>query len=140
VKSAHFIFDTFLSTPIIITISLNTGIFDELFLDKVKPDVVSIQEAKLGEDEANLHPNFSGYNLYYKPKNLNPRQGGGVALLIKNSIKHCKINDLDPSFEAVGVEIEIDARKLIVVSLYKPPNCVLPIEFITSLIGRVSYS
>jgi hypothetical protein len=35
-----------------------------------------------------------------------------VALLIKNSIKHCKINDLDPSLEAIGVEIEIDARKL----------------------------
>ena len=52
------------------------------FLNIIKPDIVSLQEIKLSEEEANLCLNFPEYSAYIKTRDSNSKKGGGVAILI----------------------------------------------------------
>ena len=48
----------------------------KLFLEEFQPDIMSIQEVKLNQEQANLFLRFDGYNVHYKPRKLNPEYGG----------------------------------------------------------------
>ena len=78
----------------------------ERFIDKFKPDIISLQEVKFNQEQANLFLRFDSYIVYYKPRQRNPTKGGGVALLIKNSILNTRIFGLDENLEIIGVKIE----------------------------------
>ena len=56
-------------------------LFDlEYFLDKNNPDIMSLNELKFNETQANLYLRFPNFSVYYKPRKINPELGGGVAL------------------------------------------------------------
>ena len=80
----------------------------ENFLNIFKPDIISIQELKLNEEEARMLLRFDGYSAYIKTRNLNPDHGGGVAILIKSGIPHSRINGLDDSLEIIGLKVDLN--------------------------------
>ena len=63
----------------------------EMFLKKVKPDIVSINEIKMSTENANFHLRFEGYSTLFKCREKNGDSGGGVALLINEKIKFEKV-------------------------------------------------
>ena len=90
------------------------------FLLKSKPDIISLNEIKCNEAEANYLLNINGYNVEYKCRNSS---GGGVAILIKENINYKKINQLDGfSSEIVGVECTINNKNMSFIALYIPPK------------------
>ena len=58
----------------------------KLFINEFKPDLISLQEVKLNQEQANLFLRFDSYSLYYKPRERNPHRGGGVTILVNNFI------------------------------------------------------
>ena len=53
-----------------------------------------------------LHILFTVYSVYYKPRERNSTRGGGVAILLNNSLMNRRINGLDNKLEIIGVKIE----------------------------------
>ena len=92
----------------------------KFFLEEFDPDIVSIQELKLNQEQANLWLNFDGYTVHYKPRKINPTYGGGVAVIIRNSIANSIIVGLDDSKENVGIRVETKNICFNLVSLYSP--------------------
>ena len=78
----------------------------KLFLAEFEPDIVSLQEIKLDEEEGNLKLRFDFYSIYYSPRKINSSCGGGVGLLIKNTIQYVEIEGLNNELEIVGIKIE----------------------------------
>lgn len=67
----------------------------QIFINDLKStckslDIICLNEVKLNLEEANLRLNFDGYQMYIKPRPQNPSFGGGVAVLVKDSIVHKK--------------------------------------------------
>ena len=60
----------------------------EQFINDNQPDIISLNEVKMNKEEANQFLNINNYSTYYKPRNKNSNYGGGVALIIKNTIEH----------------------------------------------------
>ena len=77
--------------------------------------------------------NFPGYSAYIKTRIVNPDQGGGVAILIKDGIRHSLITDLDDSMELVGVKIELKEVCFDFFSLYSPPGQIISYDFFKNL-------
>ena len=73
-----------------------------IFIDEHRPDVISLQEVKLNQEEANLFLRFDSYTVHYKPRRINPSRGGGVAIIVKDSINHTRINGLDEKLSSLG--------------------------------------
>ena len=68
---------------------------------------------------------IDNYDIYSNPRKDN--RWGGVAIFIDKSIKHKKINFLQkttPYFESVGIQYELNNRKSVVISVYRPPELV----------------
>jgi len=78
------------------------------FLNIFKPDIISLQELKLNEEEARLCLRIVGYSVYIKPRKVNPEHGGGVAVLIRSGISYSIISGLDESLEIMGIKIELN--------------------------------
>ena len=83
------------------------------FLKEFYPDIVSIQELKLNQEQVNLYLNFDGYTVQYKPRKLNPTKGGSVAVVIKIYIANSVIVGLDDSKENVGIRACVSLYELI---------------------------
>ena len=80
-------------------------------------DVAGICETKIDNTFSLEIPGFSTYNC-----NRNSR-GGGVAIAIKNNIKHSNLNvKIDSDIEAVGIKIATNVSELIILQVYIPPN------------------
>ena len=80
-----------------------------------------------------MYLNFQGYSTYFKVSNVNPNQGGGVAVLIRSDIAHSLITGIDEHLEIVGLKIELEEVCFDFFSLYSPPCKVIPYEFFSSL-------
>ena len=93
-----------------------------LFLERFKPDIMSIQEVKLNQEEANLLIRYDSYDTHYKPRFLNPSFVGGVVILTKNSIACSNIRGLDEALDNIGVRVEIKGLNLHVICLYTLSN------------------
>ena len=98
------------------------------FLNIIKPDIISIQELKLGEEEANLRLRVNGYITYVKARKTNPNRGGGVAILIRSEIPHTSITGIDESLEIIGLKVETNEVCFDFVSLYNPPGRIIPYD------------
>ena len=95
----------------------------KLFLDHFQPDLVSIQEIKMNQEQANLFLRFDGYKVYYKPRSKgNLECGGGTAIIVKETINHLRISGLDPDLDHVGITIETADFCFNLISLYTPSN------------------
>jgi len=92
----------------------------KLFLEEFDPDIVSIQELKLNQEQAHLYLSFDGYTVHYKPRKNNPTYGGGVVVIVRDSIANSVIVGLDDSKENVGIRVETKDICFNLVSLYSP--------------------
>ena len=108
-----------------------TRIFEfKLFLDEFKPDIVSLQEIKLDEEEGNLKMRFDSYSVYYRPRKINPNWGGGVGFLIRNTLQYVELDGLNDNQEILGIKIESEDLCLNLISYYSPPNEIISFETI----------
>ena len=81
---------------------------------------MSIQEAKLNQEQSNLLLRFDGYSVHYKPRKTNPEYGGGVAIIIKDSVANSVIVSLDDNLDNIGVRVETKDICFNLISLYAP--------------------
>lgn len=89
------------------------------FLNSNKIDIACISETYLKHNtKIDLHPR---YTLYRKDR-IQSKRGGGVAILILNSIKHNLLPDLNLKLiECIGVAVYMDnGKKLLFFSIYLP--------------------
>ena len=89
------------------------------YISHSSPLVLSLNEIKCDRNYANYCLNIPSYNSIVKPRN---NFGGGVALLIHESIKFKEIDLSNKTEEIVGVEINLEGIKLQVFSYYNPPD------------------
>jgi len=92
------------------------------FLKEFQPDIISIQEIKMNQEQANLFLRLDGYSVHYRPRNKNADFGGGTAVIVKDSIAHVAIVDLDKDLDHIGVKIVTNDFNFNLVSLYSPLN------------------
>jgi hypothetical protein len=94
-----------------------------LFLEQFQPDIVSIQEIKMKKEQANLFLRFDGYKVYYKPRSTgDPECGGGTAVVVKETVDHSQIPNLDKDPDHVGIKVETADYCFNLISLYSPSN------------------
>jgi exonuclease III len=93
-----------------------------VFLQDFKPDIMSIQEVKLTQEQVNTYIKFSGYSIHYKPRKINPSHGGGVLILVNSKIAVTELSGLNLDVDHVGLKIDSNGVSFNVVSLYAPSN------------------
>jgi hypothetical protein len=92
-------------------------------LEQIQPDIVSIQEIKMNKEQANLFLRFDGYKVYYKPRSTgDPECGGGTAVVVKETVDHSQITNLDKDPDHVGIKVETADYRFNLISLYSPSN------------------
>ena len=90
-----------------------------LFIEQFRPDIFGLCETKLDDK---LKFRISGYRVYRSDRN---RSGGGVAIAIRNGIRHDQIPSVNsPSIESVGVRVSVsNGRKFLsIYSIYCQPK------------------
>ena len=105
--------------------SLNNKLIEfELFLNKYKPCIVSLNETKMNHERAKEKLKFEGYETFHRHRIGNMNGGGGVCILVKSNIISKQIDRLEASnLELIHLEIELNtASKLNFISHYNPPN------------------
>ena len=100
-----------------------TRLFEfELFLREIQPDIVSIQEVKMNREQANLFLGFDGFITYYKPRENKAEFCCGNAIVVKNSISHTIIPNMDQVLDHLGIRVETNDFCFNLFSLYSPSN------------------
>ena len=104
------------------------------FLKQEKPSIMSLNELRCTEPNANDSLRFENYNCYYKcrqPKG-SKQVGGGVALLIDEKLEQSEepIPEQFQRTEAVSVKAKINDKWYTFVSIYNPPEQKLEKEFL----------
>ena len=85
-------------------------------------DILILTETWLNLNNSNLLKLF-GYNIYNLCRNN--KNGGGVSILIKDSIKSTsasKFNLINNDIETIGVELNIDNNVINILGVYRPPT------------------
>ena len=111
--------------------SINNKIEEfKIFLLKYKPDIISLNETKVNEINANfLFNNIEDYNFIHKHRKNNRNGGGGVALLINKKIKFVELNMFDHlNLELACIKIKIKKKETLIISYYNPPTSILSKE------------
>ena len=96
---------------------------DELadFTDVNKIDIVMLTETKL---DTNVHPSLYKLDHFQNPytKHRN-RQGGGVAVYIRNTISSRRMCSLEmEDEESIWIQIKVKTRIILACCIYFPPN------------------
>ncbi|GFU77374.1 putative RNA-directed DNA polymerase from transposon X-element [Trichonephila clavipes] len=97
------------------------------FVNKYKPDVISLQETWLRPSHTIA---LANYRIYRNDRNhtthnaYTARTGGGTAIMIKNSMKHTHIptpnlNGVEATMVALTPEL---GEQTLTISLYNPPH------------------
>ena len=83
--------------------------------------ILPINETRLDSSTQNGEVNIPGYTLERKDRN---RNGGGVALYIRDSINYKRLNDLpDDNIELISIQVSKPKTKpFIVCTWYRPPG------------------
>lgn len=90
------------------------------FLNHHNIDIACITETHLSHTD---NIKFPGYKMYRADRNTPARSMGGVAILIRNKIKHQHIPiPVLQSLEATAVLINFNTRSILIVSAYQPPS------------------
>ena len=87
-------------------------------LFKLKIDIIGISETKLDPKKSLKIP---GYSVLRHDRN---EKGGGVALIIKNSIRHDQILlPVSENFETIGINLKNSLGETItIIQVYVPPS------------------
>ena len=73
------------------------------------------------EESANFHLRFAGYTPIFKSRKVRGGFGGGVAILIKDSIKFEVSKEFDKlDLELVALKVFDGRRKILIASYYNP--------------------
>ena len=90
-------------------------------VNKYQLDILSINETHLDSTINGFELNISGFPLYRNDRN---RHGGGVAIYIRDEIKHKLRSDLFVvGLESVWVSITTDdGSSYLLCSMYRPPS------------------
>jgi exonuclease III len=91
-----------------------------LFL-KTQPEIMSIQETKLTDENANLRLRFSGYTMNHRQRAKNPSQGG---ILVKEGITHTLVDNLNLDDELLGIHVEYGKTKFNFFNIYNPAQLI----------------
>ena len=74
------------------------------------------------EESANFHLRFAGYTPIFKSRKVRGEFGGGVAILIKDSIKF----EVSKEFDKLDLELvalkDFDGRRKILIASYDNPK------------------
>jgi len=94
------------------------------YLTLFGPDIVCLNEIKMDTEKASNFLRFPGYETIYKPRPTGPNNGGGVAIIIKESISYIDILALDTlKLETIAIEIILPKNeKFLLVAHYNPPR------------------
>lgn len=86
-----------------------------------KPDIVAITETWVHTSRRDFEGEFHvpGYLMYHRDRS--DREGGGVMLYIKESLKVCN-TITSPNYEVLGVDLDIDEVVYRVLLVYRPPH------------------
>ena len=84
-------------------------------------DILAVNETRLDDTISSDEVTVPGYALKRSDRN---RDGGGVALYIRNTINYECLFDLEyESLESIGIEvIKLKAKSFIVSTWYRPPR------------------
>ena len=83
-----------------------------------KPDIVAITETFLNEDISNSE---IVEKLYYVFRQDHNRHGGGVMLLVRNTISATRRTDLEADYVLLWIEISHKKGKTLFGVFYSPP-------------------
>ena len=110
--------------------SLNNKIEEfKSFCLKFNPQVISLNETKMSEFNAQYILNINNYTTIHKARNYKKNGGGGVALLVRKDIKfsECRLFDsLD--LEICAINLSINGKETCIITYYNPPNLKLSEE------------
>ena len=112
------------------------------FANKHNPDLILLSETKLN---SNHKITFQDYTLHRQDR-INATQGGGTAVLIKDSIPHRRLHtsasDNHTALESLALEIKCNNdTRLIVVSIYAPGhNNPSFLTDLTKLLTEINYT
>ena len=99
------------------------GHIDELriLLNDQLPDIVALNETRLGPTISSDEMQISGYDLIRCDRN---RNGGGAAIYLRSTLNYINRSDLVPqALEAVCLEIvKPNSKPFLVVTIYRPPE------------------
>ena len=86
--------------------------------------ILAVSETKLDSEITDNLLEIEGYTLHREDRN---RSGGGVAVYVRNSLKHNRRTDIpEKSLELVCIEIEpVRARPFLIFAWYRPPSAPL---------------
>lgn len=100
-----------------------------IWLEKVKYDVVTINETWLSPNIPSSHLDISDYNIIRQDRTTGKRGGGLITLIKKdrnicyNVQNHNLLNISTPNVEMLITDLKIgQAKKMIVVNCYRPPS------------------
>jgi hypothetical protein len=102
----------------------------DALIKKVKPDIISLNEIKCSEAEANNIFNFNNYMPFFKCRDSS---GGGVCILVHDNIECTEIEQISPNLECVGIKAKINNKYYSIYSYYNPPHEIPNKEFFTKV-------
>ena len=108
-----------------------------LFLDEHKPHLLCLNEMKLDSDVADNELRVEGFHETFR-KDC-PKDGGGVAIYVRNNIK-CKMReDFGDDLESISVELEaLYVKCILVTTVYRPPDSRVELfSFIENMISKI---
>ncbi len=93
------------------------------FVNKFKPDIISINETKCNDETAKNSLQIENYYLFHKARSIKSNGAGGVALLIKKGIKYEETNIFDSlNLEIIAIKLKQNDQEIFIISYYNPPD------------------
>ena len=93
---------------------------EDLLINYHNIDILAVTETHLDHTKKDDSIFINGYSVYRRDRNKN---GGGVAIYCKNSIRSIRRTDLERNnIELLWVELYINDKKILVASCYRPPG------------------
>ena len=107
------------------------------YLHTKKPDIVFLNEIKVGTHSCGFFMDFLGYDCEVKPRN---QYGGGVAVLVRHGLKYIRDNTFDKfELELVAIKLNLFGTDLSIVTLYNPPSSNLSTDFFDELLKKSAF-
>jgi hypothetical protein len=95
--------------------------FDEIteFVKSNKFDIFIINESWLDGSFSDGDINIFNYDVVRRDRN---RQGGGVCMYLKSSLKYKVLHNFGTIIESLWVHISIDHKEFVIGTIYRPPS------------------
>jgi exonuclease III len=88
------------------------------FLTEANIDILAVSETWLNSNISNSDIDINGFNLVRRDRD---GRGGGVCILVNNSIRYCPVNT-SPVIEQVWITIKLQKLTIAVGAIYRPPT------------------